>query len=235
MRKILLTVSLIACAVVLCLLSGCGDLYNSKYVYSEGALVGKWVDESLDENSYDVYEFIDNESVILTTNCCGIELDRLEGTYTVEDNNKLVINSEFGKEYIRFSITKDGRLVILTLNDLDRPSEDERVMTKYNLDYNKGENKLLGTWKSKDNENEKFIFNEDFTGKSVGLTSKGEVAEYKLYYSYKGNELNIIVEYMIGYEEMVRTTEFKIENNILTMSGKDKDGKEIKIQFEREN
>jgi len=235
MRKILLMVSIIACFLVLLLLSGCGDLYDEDYIYNEGALVGKWVDEKLNENSYDVYEFIDNENVILTTNCKGIELDRLEGTYTVEDNNKLVINSKFGKEYIRFSITKDGRLVILTLNDLDRPSEDERVMEKYALDYNKGENKLLGTWKSKDNENEKFIFNEDFTGKSVGLTAKGDVVEYKLYYSYKGNELNIIIEYMIGYEEMVKTTEFKVENNILTMSGNDKDGKEIKLQFEREN
>lgn len=234
MRKIVLTVSIIACLLALLLLSGCKDLYNDKYVYSEGALVGKWVDEKLNDSSYDVYEFIDNERVILTTNCKGIELDRLEGAYTVEDNNKLVIQSEFGKEYIRFSITKDGRLVILTLNDLDRPSEDERVMEKYALDYNKGENNLVGTWKSKDNENEKFIFNDDFTGKSVGLSKKGEVVEYKLYYSYKGSELNIIIEYMIGYEEMVRTTEFKIENNILTMSGKDKDGKEIKIQFERE-
>ena len=235
MKKIIVSVCIIACLTMLILLSGCGNLYNEKYVYSEGALVGKWVDEKINDNSYDVYEFVDNENVILTTNCMGIELDRLEGTYTVEDNNKLVINSSFGKEYIRFSITKDGRLVILTLNDLDRPSEKERVMEKYNLDYNKGENKLLGIWKSKDNENERFIFNDDFTGKSVGLTSKGEVAEYKLYYSYKGNELNIIIEYMIGYEEMVRTTEFKIENNILTMSGKDKDGKEIILRFEREN
>ena len=235
MKKIVLTVSIIACLLVMLLLSGCGGLYNDKYVYSEGALVGKWVDERLNDSSYDVYEFIDNENVILTTNCKGIELDRLEGTYTVEDNNKLVINSEFGKEYIRFSITKDNRLVILTLNDLDRPAEDERVMEKYSLDYNKGENSLVGTWISKDNENEKFIFNEDFTGKSVGLSKKGEVIEYKLYYSYKGNELNIIIEYMIGYEEMVRTTEFKIESNILTMLGKDKDGKEIKLQFEREN
>ena len=234
MRKIVLTVSIIACLLALLLLSSCGDLYDEDYIYNEGALVGKWVDEKLNDSSYDVYEFIDNERVILTTNCKGIELDRLEGAYTVEDNNKLVIQSEFGKEYIRFSITKDGRLVILTLNDLDRPSEDERVMEKYALDYNKGENNLVGTWKSKDNENEKFIFNEDFTGKSIGLSKKGEVVEYKLYYSYKGSELNIIIEYMIGYEEMVRTTEFKIENNILTMSGKDKDGKEIKIQFERE-
>lgn len=234
MKKILLTVSIIACLLLAMLLSSC-DLYNKNYVYDGTSLIGKWVDEELNTGSYDVYEFVDDKNVILTTNCQGIELNRLEGTYTVEDNNKIVIQSGFGKEYIRFSITKDGRLVILTLDDMNMPSEDERVMSKYNLEYNKGENKLLGTWKSLDNENEKFVFNEDFTGKSIGLSSKGEVIEYKLYYSYKGNELNIIIEYMIGYEEMVRTTEFKVEKNILTMSGTDKDGNKIEIKFEREN
>ena len=234
MKKILLTVSIIACLLLAMLLSSC-DLYNKNYVYDGTSLIGKWVDEELNTGSYDVYEFVDDKNVILTTNCHGIELNRLEGTYTVEDNNKIVIQSGFGKEYIRFSITKDGRLVILTLDDMNMPSEDERVMSKYNLEYNKGENKLLGTWKSLDNENEKFVFNEDFTGKSIGLSSKGEVIEYKLYYSYKGSELNIIIEYMIGYEEMVRTTEFKVEKNILTMSGTDKDGNKIEIKFEREN
>lgn len=234
MKKILLTVSIIACLLLAMLLSSC-DLYNKNYVYDGTSLIGKWVDEELNTGSYDVYEFVDDKNVILTTNCQGIELNRLEGTYTVEDNNKIVIQSGFGKEYIRFSITKDGRLVILTLDDMNMPSEDERVMSKYNLEYNKGENKLLGTWKSLDNENEKFVFNEDFTGKSIGLSSKGEVIEYKLYYSYKGSELNIIIEYMIGYEEMVRTTEFKVEKNILTMSGTDKDGNKIEIKFEREN
>ncbi len=234
MKKILITVSIIVCLLLAMLLSSC-DLYNKNYVYDGTSLIGKWVDEELNTGSYDVYEFVDDKNVILTTNCQGIELNRLEGTYTVEDNNKIVIQSGFGKEYIRFSITKDGRLVILTLDDMNMPSEDERVMSKYNLEYNKGENKLLGTWKSLDNENEKFVFNEDFTGKSIGLSSKGEVIEYKLYYSYKENELNIIIEYMIGYEEMVRTTEFKVEKNILTMSGADKDGNKIEIKFEREN
>ena len=39
---------------------------------------------------------------------------------------------------------------------------------------------------------------------------------------------------MIGYEEMVKTSNFKIENNILTMYGEDKEGKKIEIKFERE-
>jgi hypothetical protein len=88
---------------------------------------------------------------------------------------------------------------------MNRPAEGERVMKKYDLKYNEGVNNLVGTWKSIDNENEKFIFNEDFTGKSVGLSGKGDVVEYKLYYSYTEKEVNIIIEYMIGYEEMVKT------------------------------
>jgi len=236
MKKTIAILSILMCMLALFMLSGCKSLYNKKYVYDGTSLIGKWIDEDLNENSYDTYEFVDEQNVILTTNCRGIALRSIKGTYTVEDNNKIVITSDaFGKEYIRFSITKDSRLVILTLDDMDIPSEDERVMTKYDLSYNKGENKLIGTWVSKESPDEKFIFNEDFSGKSVGLTSLGEVTEYKIYYSFKENELNIIVEYMIGYEEMVRTAEYKIENNTLTMSGKDKDGKKIEILFEREN
>ena len=164
----------------------------------------------------------------------GIELDKLEGKYTVTDNNQIIIQSKFGKEYIRFSITKKGKLVLIVLNDMNLPAEGERVMEKYDLDYNKGENNLIGTWKSLDDPNEKFIFNEDFTGKSVGLNSKGEAVEYKYYYSYKNNEVNIIIEYMIGYEEMVKTSNFKIQDNILTMYGENKEGKKIEIKFERE-
>ncbi len=233
MKKSIIILLTILCLFILASCDSCG-LYDEDYVYDGNSLIGKWVDEKLDEYAYDVYEFIDNNKVNLTTNCRGISLKTIEGTYTVEDNNKIVISSVFGKEYIRFSITDSGKLVLLTLTDLNTPVEDERVMVKYNLEYNEGENKLIGTWKSKDNPDEKFVFNEDFTGKSIGLSSKGEETSYKIYYSYKGNELNIIIEYMINLEEMVRTTEFKIENNILTMSGSDKDGKEINIIFERE-
>ena len=235
MKKTLIFIILILCTLSLTTLVGCGDIYDEDYVYDGNSLIGKWVDDELDSNSYDVYEFIDETKVILTTNCRGIELDKIEGTYTVTDNNQIVIDSDFGNEYIRFSITKDGRLVLLVLDDMNRPAEGERIMKKYDLKYNNGENKLLGTWKSLDDENEKFIFNEDFTGKSVGLNTKGEPAEYKIYYSYTENEINIIIEYMIGYEEMVKTANYKIADNILTMYGEDKDGNKIEIKFEREN
>ena len=234
MKRLSISV-LILCLMSILLLCGCDKKqYDKKYVYDGSSLIGKWVDDKIDENAYDVYEFIDNENVILSTNCRGIELNTLKGTYTVQNNNEIVIQSTFGKEYIRFSITKDQKLVLLALDDMNNPAEKERVMSKYNLSYNQGENKLLGTWKSKDNPNEKFVFNEDFTGKSVGISSKDEVVEYKLYYSYKDSQLNIIIEYMIGYDEQVKTANYKIEGDTLTMFGTDKEGKEIKILFERE-
>ena len=235
MKKILSLTLVIFCIIPLLTLIGCGEKYNENYVYDGESLIGKWVDEEIQANSYDVYEFIDESKVILTTNCRGIELDRLEGAYTVTENNQIVIESEFGMEYIRFSITNDGRLVLLILDDMNRPAEGERIMKKYDLQYNAGKNRLLGTWKSLDDPNEKFVFNEDFTGKSIGLSSKGNPIEYKLYYSYTDKEINIIFEYMIGYEEMVKTSNYKIDGNVLTMYGEDKDGKEITIKFEREN
>ena len=235
MKKTLIFILISLCILSVVGLTGCKDNYDEDYVYDGKSLIGKWVDNKLDSNSYDVYEFIDETKVILTTNCRGIELDKLEGTYTVTDNNQIVIQSKFGKEYIRFSINKSGNLILVVLDDMNRPAEGERVMKKYDLNYNSSENKLVGTWKSLDNENEKFIFNEDFTGKSVGLSSKDEPIEYKIYYSYTENEVNIIIEYMIGYEEMVKTSNYKIENDMLVLFGEDKDGNKIEIKFEREN
>ena len=185
MKKTLIFILISLCILSVVSLTGCKDNYDEDYVYDGKSLIGKWVDDKLDSNSYDVYEFIDETKVILTTNCRGIELDKLEGTYTVTDNNQIVIQSKFGKEYIRFSINKSGNLILVVLDDMNRPAEGERVMKKYDLNYNSGENKLVGTWKSLDNENEKFIFNEDFTGKSVGLSSKDEPIEYKIYYSHQ--------------------------------------------------
>ncbi len=233
MKRIMTALFVLLCLMFVILLCGCSK-YNKNYVYDGTSLIGKWIDEELNEDAYDVYEFIDGENVVLTTNCRGIKLKELRGTYTVEDNNKIVIQSDFGKEYIRFSVTKKGKLVLLTLNDMDRPSEEERVMEKYNLDYNAGENKLVGTWRSVNIEGEKFVFNGDFTGKSVKLNANGDEIEYKLYYSYKGSELSIIIEYMIGYEEQVGTTEFRVENNVLTLLGSDGDGNDIELIFERE-
>jgi hypothetical protein len=197
------------------------DKYDEDYVYDGKSLVGKWVDSSINENSYDVYHFVDNTRVILTTNCYGIELKRLEGTYSVTDNNKIHIKSNFGNEYVRFSITDEGELVLKTLNDMNIPEETERVMIRYNLTYNQSNERLLGTWASVDNPNERYIFNEDYTGKVIGEAQSGDIAEYKFYYSTKANKLYIIVEYTIGYQEKVKEVEVSIHNDTLILRGYD--------------
>lgn len=238
MKKTLtILILLITCIVVLTACDGCSK-YNENYKYDGASLIGKWVDKEPDENEYDVYEFIDNEKVILTKYCFGIPLQSLEGTYKVENENQIIINSSFGYEYIDFSIYKENgenRLVLVVLDDLNRPSQGERIMKPYNLSYNKGENQLVGTWKSTANPSEKFVFNDDFTGKSVGVTPQGEAVEYKLYYSTNGNKLYIIIEYMIGYQEQVTASEYTVVGNTLTLSGTNKeDGSKIELTFERE-
>ena len=41
--------------------------YDSDYDYDGVSLVGKWMDDDADESAYDVYEFVDSDTVILTT------------------------------------------------------------------------------------------------------------------------------------------------------------------------
>ena len=53
MKKIILILSLVACLISITLLMGC-DLYNEDYVYDGSSLIGKWMDDDLDPNSYDV-------------------------------------------------------------------------------------------------------------------------------------------------------------------------------------
>ena len=237
MKKLILSLILILCVVLMVACDGCSK-YNENYKYDGSSLIGKWMDEAPNENEYDVYEFIDSDTVILTKYCFGIALDSLEGKYYVEEDNKIVIESAFGFEYIRFSIYEENgekRLVLLVLDDLNNPSEGERIMKPYSLTYNEGVNALVGTWKSTDNPNEKFIFNEDFKGKSVGLASSGEVVEYNIRYSFNAGKVYIIIDYMIGYEEQVAASNYEIKNGILTLTGENKtDGSAIVLTFERE-
>ncbi len=202
--------------------------YNKNYEYDGVSLVGKWMDEELDEKSYDVYEFVDSSKVILSTYCYGIELDSLVGTYEVVDKNQIKIHSEFGYEYIRFSITKKNKLVLVTLDDMNR-GESERVMTKYDLNYNSGENKLLGSWQYADAEKVLgYTFNNDYTG-NMHTEESGEIRDYKIYYSIKGDKLYYIREFDIGLQDMVRISSFELENASLFLGSG-----ESKIEFKKQ-
>ncbi len=234
MKRLIL--ALLICLTVVMLIS-CGGEYDKNYEYDGESLVGKWIDKSVDESEYDIYDFVDEDTVILTTNCYGIEKNRMEATYRVEDKNQIVIHSEFGYEYIRFSITKDGYLVLIVLDDMNNPSEEERIMKKYDLAYNTSLellNSIVGTWVNNENNAIKFTFNSDYTGTSVQGNGQGAGYSYKIYYSLKGNTLYFIFEYSIGLEDESRACEYKVENDTLTLYGKDEKGNTTEIKFTRE-
>lgn len=230
-----------ALVMMICLfvivLTCCGGKYDKKYEYDGVSLVGKWIDKNIDDSEYDIYNFVDEDTVILSTNCYGIEKSRMEATYKVEDKNQIVIHSEFGYEYIRFSITDDGYLVLLVLDDMNNPSEEERIMKRYDLTYNTDKNALnsiVGTWANTENKEIKFTFNSDYTGTSVQGDGQGAGYSYKIYYSLKDSTLYFIFEYSIGLEDESRACEYKVENDTLTLYGKDDKGNTTEIKFTRE-
>lgn len=234
MKKIIL--AMMICLTVI-MLFGCGGKYDKKYEYDGVSLIGKWIDKNVDESEYDIYNFVDESTVILSTNCYGIEKGRMKATYKVEDKNQIVIHSEFGYEYIRFSITDDGYLVLLVLDDMNNPSEEERIMKKYDLAYNTSKDALkdiVGTWINSENSAIKFTFNDDYTGTSVQGDGQGAGYSYKIYYSLKDSTLYFIFEYSIGLEDESRSCEYKVENDTLTLYGKDDKGNKTEIKFTRE-
>lgn len=209
----------------------CSDSkYDEDYEYDGSSLLGKWVDENLDEKSYDVYDFVDNDTVILTTNTYGIELQRLEAGYEVTNGNQLVVTyvekDLYGKEktqreYFNFSITKDGQLVFMVLDDMNNV-ETERVMNECgDLGYNSGENTLLGTWEYSGEEGIiRYTFDSKFTG-TMYTEEKGESREPKIYYSYKGGTLYYIREFGASLQEQVRSSTYRIEGDTLYLSSGD--------------
>lgn len=204
--------------------------YDKNYKYDGTSLIGKWTDTEFKESSYDVYDFVDENTVILTTNCYGIELQRLEASYEVTDGNQLVAaytykdnlgNTKTQRDYFRFSINKKGELILLVLDDMNN-AQSERSMTKRSdLGYNKGENSLVGTWEYSGPEGIiRYTFNSDYTG-TIRTEENGEIREPKLYYSYKDGTLYYIREYGVSLQEQVRESKFRIEENKLYLGSGD--------------
>lgn len=228
--RVIIAITMLALIVALCvsLLVFCEDCkktkYNKNYKYDGTALIGKWTDSDFDKKSYDVYNFVDEDTVILTTNTFGIELQRLEASYEVADNNQLVAtytykdnlgNDKTQRDYFRFSITKKGELVLVVLDDMNN-AQTERLMSKCDdLGYNKGENTLVGTWEYSGPEGIiTYTFNSDYTG-TMRTEENGEIREPKLYYSYKDGTLYYIREFGVSLQEQVRESAFRIDGNTL--------------------
>ena len=221
---------------------GCGDKYNKNYKYDGTSLVGKWIDENMDEKSYDVYDFVDSSKVILTTNRYGIETSKTEARYSVSDGNLITVSYEYEDyytgairtqtDYFRFSISKRGKLIIVHLDDMNL-TEKERVMKKYDLSFNDTADSIIGTWVSNDDSSIKFVFEPDRSGKTTALNAYSELVEYNLYYSTKGSTLYFIYEHQLGtgLSDTATMCEYKIENNVLIMYGE----KDEVIKFTKED
>ena len=223
----------LAIITIVILVASCkgGDKYVSKYVedykYDGTSLVGKWQESSYKNEEYQTYEFFQNGDVICTIYSFGIEMGRIEATYKVDGDNTLLITWD-GNPYPdrnKFSINKDNYLVICQVVD---SSTLEMELVPYDMKYNVGENALIGSWISKENPLESFTFFEGYTG-----VSRGDGAEYDFHYSIKDSSIFFSFEIIDEIKSPVESMTYKIEENTLTLAGKDKDGKEITLTFEK--
>lgn len=229
MKRLFVAIILFAIALGICA-CGCSDGYVSKYdenyKYDGKALVGLWQENEHDDQFYQTYEFFSDGKVVCTSYSFGIEMQHIDAEYSVDGDNTLVIS--WGNGYTDrndFSITDDNILVLCQVID-SKTSEMELV--PYNLEFNKSNEALLGSWASNDNKSEIFTFNQDYTG----VVTNGS-STYSFEYSTKGSSLFFSNQIIEGFKEAVETVDYKVEGDILTLSGKDADNKEVILTFER--
>lgn len=174
----------LVCLLLLCIfpLTSCNK-YDSKYVYDGTSLIGKWREESFDENNYKIYEFGDDGKASYRFYVCGIENKSYSVTldYKITDNNKITL---IGDNYFfeGFFSIKDKEAV------MSDGKNDISVLEKYDLTYNDTQKDILGSWKCTDDG---VVWNVSFSddGNGENTTSGGKI---KMLYSTKGNELYMI-------------------------------------------
>ena len=201
--------------------------YDENYVYDGESLIGKWQECAHNDEFYQVYNFINEKDVLLTSYSYGIVMQEIEATYRVEENNSLVV--EWGNNYVNrndFSISDDG---YLTITQVLGAEHNEMVLEPYSLDWNTNIDDIKGTWLSNDYKNEAFTFDASYM-----LTVEGEADSYKIPYAISGNILAFGGEFVDGFKEDVNIMTYKIDGDILTLTGKGEGGKEIVLSFTKE-
>ncbi|MBO5287637.1 MAG: hypothetical protein J6B34_05880 [Clostridia bacterium] len=223
MKKILLVISLIVLA--LAIVSCSRGEYDKDYVYDGESLIGLWQESERAENYYQTYEFSDTGKVVCTTYSYGIKLQDLEGDYRIEGKNTIVMTYAGGIiNENKFSINEGDRLVIQTVDGVEA---EELILVPFEPVYNLS-NPVSGTWASCDDENEIFIYNEDFTG-----IVKNDKDEYSFTYAIKGKYIYMSYEFIEGFHQGISVAQFEIKDNILTLTGSTEDEK-INLTFERQ-
>ena len=228
MKKIfavILTVAFLSIFLV-----SCGEeksKYEDDYVYDGTSLIGTWQESDQNDEYYQTYTFT-KDKITLSSYTFGIKMQELIASYRVEGDNTLVV--EWGNDgYVdrnKFSINKDSTLVIAQVYDSET---NEMELVPYNLDWNKSNSNIVGSWVSKDYEGEVFTFKSGYTLLVEGLTDT-----YTMEYAIKGDKIAFGGEFVDGFKEEVTVMTYKIEGDTLTLTGQNEDESIIILTFERE-
>lgn len=209
-------------------LVSCGDKvkYDENYVYDGTSLLGSWQERDFDDEYYQIYTFHEKK-VILTSYSYGIMMQEIEADYKIEGDNTLVIS--WGDGYIDrndFSISKHPVLVI---SQIVSTNVDEMQLVPCNTGWNKDNSAIVGTWINDDNPLERFDFKSDYT-----LVVDGEYDTYSMPYAVKDDYLALGGQFIDGFKENVSVLNYKINGDTLTLTGVDKNEKDIVVTFTRE-
>ena len=229
MKKIICI--LLVCVCILGFASCDKSLYDENYVYDGSSLIGKWGEENYDESYYFSYEFFADGTIEHTVYNYGIEASVVRGTYTAERNEILIDVVQYDKTTVhyehKFTITEDGKLVIVYLSDEDQMTEKEMILIPFDVDFNDDNSAIVGSWEDKANEGEVWTFANDYTG----TVSNGEYT-YKMYYSLNGKKLYMAYEFVEGVKQSLVEMKYSVDGNTLKISGSI-DGEKIEYEFER--
>ena len=228
MKKFILCTLLLI--TILCVSAcGCGKYiskYDENYVYDGESLVGIWQEKEPNEQEYQTYEFFSDGTVVRSVYSFGILMQSEEATYKIEGDNTMVVKWNNGyTDKNDFSITRKNVLVICQVLD---SKTLEMELIPYELDYNKANNDIVGSWRSTENKNEIFTFNKDYTGKA-----SGSMGEDSFLYSLKEDNLFISYEIDENIKAPVEAVSYKVSGDTLTLTGKNADGGEMILTFER--
>lgn len=214
MKRFLVIISLLLSLFVLVSCNDKGE-FDESYSYDGTSLIGAWQQDGCGDNDYRTYEFYEDGRVICKACWYGVALDTVYGTYTVVDGNTMEIvygNDDFERDSTnRFSITNEGNLIILALDE--RGNEIEIKYTPYNKGYNEEAHLLVGTWRFNENQDEYYTFNSDMTGVIGGDSS------YSFKYSTKDGVLYLLIEFIDGViDQNASSIAFKYEINGSTLT-----------------
>ena len=225
----------LACVFLICVcllaIASCGSKFDKNYVYDGESLVGKWCDKDYKASGYETYEFFENGKVELTEYYYGIEFKTVSGVYTVDKNVVEIDITGYDGTVAhyehKFCITDKDELIIIYLSEKDQMTEEEMTLTRFNNDFNQGNQSLLGVWEDKENPGEMWTFNADFTG-----TISNEQSSYKMHYSVHDGKIYMAYEFVDGVKQGLVGFDYKIKNNTLELKS-EIDGTKIEYSFER--